>query len=249
MMLPFFSYPFEMHDLIHGRTGLFYARFLIESTIAAAIVFAAIVVLLTVESSIIDAFGVYCYIHFTWLRPTQFHEEVMKEINTTPRVEGLLPGNWNESMLLALALTGHVLRTAFECFVGVAMSRMRLLAYMYNRGELSQADLQRHLEIDGATVTRQVKQMEAEGLLQRRADPKDNRFTLVELTPAGQAMVESLIKRGQEFQRLAVRSIDGEQLSAAVAVLAQMRCNLQALAGGDYCTPEQEGDAKQGTGE
>lgn len=168
----------------------------------------------------------------------------MKEINTA-RGESYLPGSWNESLLLALALTGHVLRTAFEGFVGVAMSRMRLLAYMYHRsGELSQADLQRHLEIDGATVTRQVKQMEAEGLLLRRADPKDNRFTLVVLTPEGKAMVESLIRRGQEFQALAVQDIDGDQLAAAVAVLAQMRCNLQALVGGDYCSPEQRTDAQ-----
>ncbi|MGE5531180.1 MAG: MarR family winged helix-turn-helix transcriptional regulator, partial [Bacteroidota bacterium] len=107
------------------------------------------------------------------------------------------------------------------------------------------SDLQRNLDVDGATITRQVKQMEAEGLLQRRADPKDNRFTLVALTPEGEAMVASLMKRGQEFQRLAVRSIDGDQLGEAIAVLAKMRCNLQALAGGEYCSGEQEDAAKK----
>ncbi len=168
----------------------------------------------------------------------------MSKVDKTALAENLLPGNWNESMLLSLALTGHVLRTAFESFVGIAMSRLRMLADMYARGEVSQADLQRRLEVDGATITRQVKQLEAEGLLQRRADPKDNRFTLVALTPKGEAMVESLIKRGQEFQRLAIRSIEPEQLSSAVAVLAQMRCNLQALAGGDFCAAEADGDAK-----
>lgn len=168
----------------------------------------------------------------------------MSKVDNIALTEHQLPGTWNESLLLSLALTGHVLRTAFESFVGVAMSRLHMLAYMYSRGELSQADLQRHLGIDGATITRQVKQMEAEGLLQRRADPKDNRFTLVALTPTGEAMVESLIKRGQEFQRLAVRDVDGDQLSAAVNVLAQIRCNLQSLAGGDYCAPEQEPGAR-----
>ena len=91
------------------------------------------------------------------------------------------------------------------------MSRLRLLAYMYGNGELSQADIQRHLEVDGATVTRQVKQLQAEGLLQRRVDPKDNRFTLVTLTEAGQGMVETLIGRGQEFQQLAIQNIEPEQ--------------------------------------
>jgi DNA-binding MarR family transcriptional regulator len=161
-------------------------------------------------------------------------------MNRNSRAARLLPGDWNESLLFSLALTGHVLRAAFESFVGVPMLRGRLLADMFAQGEVSQADLQRHLEVDGATVTRQVKQMEAEGLLRRRADPQDNRFTLVELTPAGEAAVESLIKRGLEFQQLAIRDIDGEKLAAAVAVLAQMRCNLQELANGDFCKGKAE---------
>jgi DNA-binding MarR family transcriptional regulator len=169
----------------------------------------------------------------------------MMAIDSAARRENLLPESWNNSLLLALALTGHVLRAAFESFVGVAMSRLQLLGLMHAEGELSQADLQRHLDVDGATITRQVKQMEAEGLLQRRADPKDNRFTLVSLTPAGEAMVVSLMKRGQEFQRLAIQGIDGEQLGAAIGVLAQMRCNLQALAGGDYCEGQKTGSAKK----
>jgi DNA-binding MarR family transcriptional regulator len=169
----------------------------------------------------------------------------MNQINNAAGADHLVPGDWNDSLLLALALTGHVLRAAFESFVGIAMSRMRLLAYIYYaRAELNQADLQRDLEVDGATVTRQVKQLEAEGLLHRRANPKDNRFTLVELTPAGEALVQSLIMRGLEFQRLALQDIDGEQLTAAFDVLARMRCNLQALAGGSYCEALEEKNAR-----
>lgn len=169
----------------------------------------------------------------------------MNQVDHKPARDRLLPGNWNESVLLALVLTGHVLRSAFESFVGVPMSRLRLLAYLYTTGEISQADLQHHLEVDGATVTRQVKQLEAEDLLQRRADPKDNRFTLVALTPAGQTMVKALIARGQEFQALAIRDIDAERLGAAKDVLSQMRCNLQALAGEGYCHDRQRGEVQE----
>lgn len=169
----------------------------------------------------------------------------MNQVKKTSRAEDLLPANWNESVLLALAVTGHVFRAAFESFMGMPMSRMRLLGYMYSRGELSQADLQRYLEVDGATITRQVKQMEAEGLLQRRADPQDNRFTLVALTPAGGTMVEALIRRGREFEQVAVARIDRSQLGAAAEVLAQMRCNLQPLAGGNHCRGQQKGTPKE----
>ena len=164
----------------------------------------------------------------------------MDQMGRTSSRQNVLPEAWNDSFLLALALTGHVLRSAFESFVGIPMSRLRLLAYMYGNGELSQADIQRHLEVDGATVTRQVKQLQAEGLLQRRVDPKDNRFTLVTLTEAGQGMVETLMGRGQEFQLLAIQNIEPESLGAAVGVLAQMRCNLQTLAGGNHCPDQRE---------
>lgn len=169
----------------------------------------------------------------------------MDQADQTPPPEGLLRGNWNNSMLLALVVTGHVMRNAFEGFVGTPFPRLRLLGYMYARGEVSQADLQRHLDVDGATVTRQVKQMEADGLLQRRPNPKDNRFTLVALTDLGHSTVETLIQRGQEFQQLTVRDIDEEQLREAAAVLAQMRRNLQALAGRSHCPGEQQGDARE----
>ncbi len=169
----------------------------------------------------------------------------MDHVDRTIRPEELPGGMRSDSLLLALVLTGHVMRNAFEGFVGAPMSRLRLLGYMHARGELSQADLQRHLEVDGATITRQVKQMEAEGLLQRRTDPKDNRFTLVALTDAGREMISALIERGQEFQKLAVRNIDERQLRDAVAVLGQMRGNLQALAGRNGCPARSQGPAEE----
>lgn len=166
----------------------------------------------------------------------------MKQANGPRHPANLFGSAWGDSFLLTLALTGHVLRAAFEGFVGVPMLRLRLLATMYSAGELSQADLQRQIEVDGATITRQVKQMEAEGLLQRRADPKDNRFTLVALTESGRVTVETLIMRGRDFERLAVQGIEAERLETAVDALSHMRLNLQALAGEDSCA-RPEGDA------
>jgi DNA-binding MarR family transcriptional regulator len=165
----------------------------------------------------------------------------MNQADRTWQAADLWGNARNDSFLVALALTGHVLRAAFESFVGVPMSRLRLLAAMYAGGELSQADLQRQLEVDGATITRRVKQMEAEGLLQRRADPKDNRFTLVALTAAGRETVEALVRRGRDFEQLAVQDIGAEELAAATAALARMRHNLRSIASEDWC-PQSRGD-------
>ncbi len=67
---------------------------------------------------------------------------------------------------------------------GMSQPRLMLLRELLQTGEISQADLVRRLGMEGTLVTRFVKQMEGSGLLTRRNDPRDNRFTLVALTPA-----------------------------------------------------------------
>src|SRR5262249_25630789 len=73
----------------------------------------------------------------------------------------------------------------YERHVGMSQSRQMLLLELKQTGEISQAELVQRLGMEGTLVTRFVKQMEGSGLLTRRSDPRDNRFTLVTLTPAG----------------------------------------------------------------
>src|SRR5881392_2665454 len=74
----------------------------------------------------------------------------------------------------------------YESQFGMSQSRLMLLRELMQTGEMSQAELVQRLEMEGTLVTRFVKQMEGSGLLTRRSDPRDNRFTLVVLTPAGE---------------------------------------------------------------
>jgi DNA-binding MarR family transcriptional regulator len=66
---------------------------------------------------------------------------------------------------------------------GMSQSRLEILHELWHADEMSQADLQRHLGVEGPVITRIVKQLEAAGLVTRRPNPRDNRFTLVALTP------------------------------------------------------------------
>lgn len=169
----------------------------------------------------------------------------MNQGETRLEVDASLLDEWRGSFLLALTFTGRALQLAFERFVGAQASRLQLLGILSFIGEISQADLQRHMEVDGATITRQVKQMESEGLLRRRADPKDNRFTLVMLTDAGRETVRVLMRRGLEFEQLALREVGPEQIDCAVELLARVRQNIQAIAEGDGCLPRETGDAQR----
>ena len=70
-----------------------------------------------------------------------------------------------------------------EQVTGMSQSRLDILHELFHADELSQADLQQHLGVEGPVITRIVKQMEAEGLVTRRPDPRDNRYTLVAMRP------------------------------------------------------------------
>ncbi|HVU09839.1 MAG TPA: MarR family winged helix-turn-helix transcriptional regulator [Phototrophicaceae bacterium] len=69
-----------------------------------------------------------------------------------------------------------------EQATGMSQTRLDILHELYHADELSQADLQQRLGVEGPVITRIVKQMEAEGQVTRRPDPRDNRYTLVAMT-------------------------------------------------------------------
>ena len=103
---------------------------------------------------------------------------------------------FDDSLLTELIQTARDVTSAFDRYVGLSPARAAILLELSRCGERSQADLQRHNKVHGASITRQVQAMEADGLLVRRPDPADNRFTLVMLTEAGhEALAEMTAKR------------------------------------------------------
>src|SRR4051794_17926551 len=91
-------------------------------------------------------------------------------------------------------------RQSFDQHSGMSQPRRQLLTLVAQAGEIRHAELQQQLAVDGATITRLVKQFESEGLLSRRLDPQDNRYTLVALTAAGRQIVGELRMSHSEFQ-------------------------------------------------
>ncbi len=132
-----------------------------------------------------------------------------------------------EEMFLAeLSRTCSEVRSAFARHLGLSQVRLQLLMLL-SHGESSHAMLLQRLNLDGATLTRQVKQFEAEGAVSRRLDPQDNRYTLVTLTPSGQHIAAGLLTAYQAFQARLLEGISAEEQTAALRALAQVRTNLQ----------------------
>lgn len=132
----------------------------------------------------------------------------------------------NESPLVILTHLHRDMSRAFSQHVGMSFSRILVLHELMHAGEISQRELQQRLGIEGALMTRFVKQMEAAGLITRRVDPKDNRFTLVTLAPAGQQMLQKMMALKEEFEAQLVEGLSEEERTSLVRTLKHVQDNL-----------------------
>ncbi|MCW2859651.1 MAG: MarR family transcriptional regulator [Actinoallomurus sp.] len=112
------------------------------------------------------------------------------------------------------------IRQAFAQHVGMSAPRLQVLMRLWWNGETSHSDLRQALSLDGASVTRLIKEFEAEGMVSRRLDPADNRYTLARLTPAGERAAADLERSHQAYQ---VRLLDGVTAQEQEIVLGALQ--------------------------
>ncbi|MFF4621840.1 MarR family winged helix-turn-helix transcriptional regulator [Nonomuraea jabiensis] len=118
------------------------------------------------------------------------------------------------------------LRQAFARHVGMSPHRVQLLVRLRRDGETSHSDLRHMLAIDGASVTRLVKEFETEGLVTRRLAPADNRYTLAALTAAGERVAADLERSHQVYQERLLDGITSERQEIMLDVLRRIRTNM-----------------------
>jgi len=101
------------------------------------------------------------------------------------------------------------------------MGLMRLLAIA--QGRLGTNALARRLGVNPAAVTRQLNELEREGLAIRTADARDGRRSSVALTPRGLEAFHEIHDRGHAFERALATELSAAELEIAVRVLQRLR--------------------------
>jgi DNA-binding MarR family transcriptional regulator len=135
-----------------------------------------------------------------------------------------------ETLLQQITRTYYEILPAFERHMGMTRARWHLLKQLSFEESLSQAALQQRAGVDGAAVTRQMKQLEETGVVVRRADPQDNRFTLVSLTPEGRQLVAGLMEQRAIFEAHTLAGIGPDEIAVTQRCLSRIRANLAAFA-------------------
>jgi DNA-binding MarR family transcriptional regulator len=77
---------------------------------------------------------------------------------------------------------------------GASLWNWVLLREASRAGGVSQRELAGLMRIEPSTLVRHLDRLEAEGYVERRADPADRRRLLVDVTPAGRARLTELHK-------------------------------------------------------
>ena len=125
--------------------------------------------------------------------------------------------------------TYQVLMAGFLRATGMPASRfalMRLLALA--ESDPGVMDLSRQLGVNAAAVTRQVKELESEGLARRRADAKDGRRSYVSLSPKGRRLFEEIHERTHELERSLSSVLGAEEMRGAAEVLTKLRAFIES---------------------
>jgi DNA-binding MarR family transcriptional regulator len=128
--------------------------------------------------------------------------------------------------LIQLARTYHVAIAEFEQATGVHLARWRILYFVSEHPNCTQKFLTQANRVDPASITRAVKQLEEEGLIERRPDADDNRLTRVTITKAGRQRVAAVAARRKVFLRRALAGFNPAELEVFQRALERIEANL-----------------------
>lgn len=141
-----------------------------------------------------------------------------------------MPSSTHDTFFRVLTSACAETRRGFDRQVGLSQPQRQLLTLLAAEREIRHATIRKQLGIDGAAVTHLVKGLESRGIVRRRLDPHDNRFTLASLTEAGNDLAGDLQTAHRQFQRQLLTGVDRGDLETTTAVLERLRANVTSMA-------------------
>lgn len=130
------------------------------------------------------------------------------------------------TVFLRLGKAYNAATQAFESLTGVGAARWRLLYLIHQQPMVSQKQLVGQVRVDPGSITRQLKALEADGLIARSDDPQDTRLTRVRLTKSGQALVRRVLRQRAGFLERMVGGIPRRDVLTCLSVLEGIGRNL-----------------------
>jgi DNA-binding MarR family transcriptional regulator len=120
------------------------------------------------------------------------------------------------------ARRAHDLVTSALADQGLGRQHYTVLASLAEHGPASQADLGRRLWLDRSDAHAIVSTLEQSGLIQRTADPEDQRRKVVTITVDGKRTLKQLQQKIQAAQNQILAPLDKREREQLLALLARI---------------------------
>ncbi|MFZ0185236.1 MAG: MarR family transcriptional regulator [Nitrosotalea sp.] len=113
--------------------------------------------------------------------------------------------------------------------LGLTPAHWKVILALNITDGLTQKELADKIYVDGSTLVPVIDKMEKNGLVERRADPKDRRMNRVFLTKKSESTVDSIILIVLQLRKMLFRGISADQLDSTKKILATMIQNSDAM--------------------
>lgn len=125
---------------------------------------------------------------------------------STMGVKTLKPCTEQSELLYRMHLLSKEISHVFEQQTNMSFTKVEILFHIQQTPGQSQNRLREKLYIDSASITRHLKRMEAQGLIVRKKQDENKRYTYLFLTSAGEAELATLLLEKEKFQNGALEA-------------------------------------------
>lgn len=125
-------------------------------------------------------------------------------------------------------VVSDAIASTYHALFGLRIPEWRLVAVIAESDGLSQQALGARTRMDKVTVSRAAIALAERGLIERRANPADQRSHLLSLTADGRALYEQVAPKALEMEARIFGGMDADELARFRAVLDR----IDAAAGG-----------------
>ncbi|MEU3839389.1 MarR family transcriptional regulator [Streptomyces sp. NPDC028635] len=128
---------------------------------------------------------------------------------------------------LVVALSARALASVD---VPLTLPQLRSLVTLRTRGAITLTTLAADLEVNPSTALRMVERLEAQELIDRRANPGNRRETLLELTPKARELVDRVLDHRRTAIRALVERLPRRERAVLVPALTALTAAADELA-------------------
>jgi MarR family transcriptional regulator for hemolysin len=140
-----------------------------------------------------------------------------------------MPDSLDREILYLLNDVARLMRTRADQRArtyGMTRAQWVILSRLERQPGLSQNEIAAVVEVEPISVARLVDRLEARGLVERRADPKDRRIWRLHLTPAADPVLRDLKRHKAELRDEITAGVDPATLDQLIDGLLKLKANL-----------------------